>query len=249
MGLDLLDGGVEVLGDLLHRGGPAQVQVGADRVEPLGDRVRHLEPLDGLEDRRRGVRLQFEPGADRGEAERHLVQVHRIAGPAEPLVRLRQRLVEPGRHLALDHRRGDDALHLGRDGVERFERRDARGLERLGGVEDPLGRVGVRPRGRRGGDRAHVRPPVRVGRAAQRPQPDQVRLLDLGAPDRQRPHRPVRSGLLDSEVEDRGVGERAALAVELLDVRAVPQDLAAVDHAPTVSAGPDTRAGKPPGRR
>ncbi|KPC69207.1 hypothetical protein ADL26_19210, partial [Thermoactinomyces vulgaris] len=59
-GLDLADGRVDVLGDLLVGGGSEEAEVGADGVEPVGVLARDLEAGHGLEDRRRGVGHEFE---------------------------------------------------------------------------------------------------------------------------------------------------------------------------------------------
>ncbi len=219
--------GVDEGRDLLRGGRAGQPQVGPDDVQPLGRRPGGQD-TGLLQDGGRGTRPQHQPGAQRGQPEGLLVGVHGVAGPAEPEVGLGQPVAQRGRHVALDRRPAGDGAHLRPDVLERLQHRDACRPQRFGAVEDARGGVGLRPGPGGGGDAGQVGAAVGVRGAAQRPGGDQVGVRGVGqAPDGQRPAgRPGRAGVLHAEVEDGGVGHRAAgVAVQLLGPDPVREDV------------------------
>ncbi len=234
--LHVLDRPVDVLRDLLRRRRPEQSQDGPHRVEcriePLGGSPPALDPL---EDRGRGAGLQLQPALEGREAERLLVEVLGLADPAPALVRRGQPAVELGRHLTLHDGLRGDVAHLVRDPVEGVEHGDAGLLERPGGVEDALGRVGLRPRRHGPRDGRRLGPAVDVGRPAQRPGRELVVGPMGGTAQRQGPGRAVGAGVLDAEVEDRGVVATSGLDVELLGVHPERQHLLAGDLHASIS--------------
>ena len=145
--LDVGDRRVEEAGHQLRRRGPEEPEVRPHELVPGIRLSRRPEAAHPLEHRRRRARLQLEPGPHRREPERHLVEVGGLARVAPPEVGLGHDCRQLGRHLALDRRLRHDAAHRGGHLVERLDGADAGGLERLAGVEDALGRIGVRPRG------------------------------------------------------------------------------------------------------
>jgi hypothetical protein len=227
-GLHVLDRRVEVAGDELRRRRAEQPQVAADDVQPRRHGVRGHQAGHRAQHRWRGARLQLQPGAQRGQPERHLVQMRGVAGPAEPQIRLRHQRGQPRGHLALDHRGRHHLAHGRGDGVQCLEAADARVLERLRRVVDALAGVGVAERRGGRGDPGQVGPPVQMRGAADRPHRGRlVTGLRRGHPaQRERPRSAVRPGVLDAEVEDGGVGNAARDPAELLGVH--PQ----VEHLP-----------------
>lgn len=246
MRLDLLDRRVNELGRLFERGGPEEVQVVPDQIEPFLIRPRRGEAGDRGEYRRRGALPQFESGPHRRQPERHLVQVRCTARPAEPQVRLGHCLGQSPRDLALDHRFGHEPPHLGGHRIQRVDDPDPGLLQRLRGVEDPLRRVGLRIGGDSGGDLADIAAPIQVRCPADRPQQDELvfpQRRGVNAAYGQRPRAAVGPGVLHPEIEHRRVRERSRLPIQLLDPDPISQNLATIDHGATVNRGCDNAAG------
>ena len=217
--------GVDVRRDLLRGRRAEQVQHRPHRVEVLRHPGgRPAPPGDPAQHRRRGAGLELQTGAQQRQPERLLVGVGRVAHPAEPEVRRVEARAQLAGEVALGGRGGDDLAHLGGDHVEGVEHRDARLAQRLGGVEDPLGRVGLAPRRDRGRDPRRLAASVDVRRPAQRPGEDQVVLVGAGAAQVQRQPGAVRTGVLHPQVEDGRVGA-GGRAVELLGPHAVAEDV------------------------
>ena len=192
------------------------------------------EPLHPTQHRRRGARLELEPGLQRREAKRHLVDVDGVARSAEAEVLLAQHRVEPAGHVAL-HRRRHHELPLAVDDLpQRVEHRHPGRLHRLRGVEDPLG--GVRPP-----TTARWPPPPPPGRPAGRhgarhagSRPDAISSVTSASEPRATPRTtrahaaPSGPGVLHAEVEEVDIGRsrrRARGPVELVASEPVAQHL------------------------
>ncbi len=185
-------------------------------------------PRDGLEHGWGGAGAQFQPGPQRRQTERHLVEVRGVARPAEAQVRRVHQLGDTCGHRALSHRLRDDPAHRVRDGVERGDVGDACGLERLRCVEDALSGIRVGEGLDRCGHSRQVRAAVEVRCAADGPHGGkrvQGRGRDVDTAYGEGPQPAVGAGVLDTHVQNGGVVEDTAVPVELLGVDAVGQHL------------------------
>ena len=229
--LDVLHRGVEVARHLLGRRRTQQPEHAADRVERRIDPLGWAAPArDAFQHRGRGPRLQLEPAAQGGEPERLLVDVLGPARLAPALVRRGETPVELPGEVALDGGTGDHRPHLVSDPVERVEHRDPGLLQRRGRVDHPLGGVGLGEWCCRRGDSGGLGAAVGVRSSPEGPGREQVGRVGREPTHLEGPERPVRSGVLDTQVEDRRVrGGRAAVPVELLGVHAVGEHLVTGD--------------------
>ncbi len=231
--LTSLRGASRVFGDVLRRGRPQQPQIGADDVEPLRRLSRPLEATDSLQHRRRRAGLEFQPGAKRGQPERHLVQVRGLTRAAVSQVRLVHQRGQPRGHLAFDHRLGNDGTHGGRDRVQCGEVAYAGGLERLGRIEDPLSGIGVGERLHRSRDLRQVLSAVKMWRTPDGPEHGQCpigqrRHIDSAVD--QRPQGSVRTRVLNPHVQHGGAAHPSRRVIQLLRPDAEVQNLSTADR-------------------
>jgi hypothetical protein len=119
------------------------------------------------------------------------------------------------------------------DSVQRGEVADARRLQGLARIKDPLAGIRVGERLNRRGDQGQVLASVEVRRAANRPHPDEPVVGqpgDVATAVGQRPLRAVRTCVLHSDIQDRGAADRDSIQVQMLGSCPEAEDLRAGDH-------------------